>query len=96
MKAYSAAAEKAGLNALHAEYSRLSTQPADETPEQAKKRKAELKQVEERMAKANAEIQPAINALMAAQQKIRQPKSTYHGWVWLFQRKPSPTAPLAN
>lgn len=96
MKAYQAAAEKSGLNALQVEYSRLSTQPKDETPQQAEKRKAALKDVEERMTKANAKIQPAIDALIAAQQKIRQPQSSYHGWVWLFQRKPSPTAPLAN
>lgn len=95
-KAYVAASEKAGLNALQAEYSRLSAQPADETPQAAKKRGAALKEVEARMATIQAEIKPAFDALMAAQRQIRQPQHTYHGWVWLFQRKPSATAPLAN
>jgi hypothetical protein len=56
------------------QYGELSRDPADETPEAKKEREAKT--------------QKLVEEIIELQQKLA-PKYEYHGWVWLFLRKPA-------
>lgn len=88
-KRYFKAYSESRLPELWREHGRLEEAPEDENPEAEKARLEKLEQIKAEIEKIEKQLEPLSKEFAALADKVPQSKYLYHGWVWLFERKPA-------
>ncbi len=86
---YSGAWIKLGLQKLNEKLDKLGRTPDGESDAAREKRLAERKKVDVESQALYKKLQPQIDKMTKLREKVPQPTWRYHGWVWLFERKPA-------
>lgn len=93
---YEAAFAKSNLGVLYEELTQVDTPPVDTSNDvAAKERNARREELQAKIAKIEKELRPLTDEFMSSQREVPRRKHTYHGWVWVFLRRPN-AAVLAN
>ena len=89
LKEYQAALEKTELQELSKQYQQLRNAPDGETPEEAKARDAKVEKLLEQIQEIQEkELGSFRDKLLEVRQRLPRQKTTYHGFVWLYPRRP--------
>jgi hypothetical protein len=89
LKEYQQAWTKLGIPELVDKLDKLDVPPAGEGDAAREKRLAEGKKVRAEIDRLRKKLLPAIEKMSKAREKSAQPTWRYHGWVWLYERKPA-------